>query len=255
MHVDVRLEEQGLVAEHESMRQRADELLRSHPLGDSGGVTAELGRVCCVVCEDLSLLGAALTLMPGLDAHAVAAASSTPTRRLEEAQFGVGTGPTRDAFDTRRPVLISDLERSGPLRWPGWVPMALDAGVAAVYAFPLLIGATNFGVLTLYVGGATATLDAQGLTTALVYSQIATEILLDGPGSGDLRHLQPDLDVVLETHAHVYQAQGMLMVDLGISLPEALARMRAHAWATGQDLTTLAGEIVAGQTRLPRDDY
>lgn len=61
--------------------------------------------------------------------------------------------------------------------------------------------------------------------------------------------------MVLETHAHVYQAQGMLMVDLGISLPEALARMRAHAWATGQDLTTLAGEIVAGQTRLPRDDY
>lgn len=242
------------MTEHESMRQRADERLRHHPLGDERGVAAELARVCRVASEDLALVGAAVTVMPHLEAHAVAAASSELTRRLEETQFGVGVGPTKDAFDTRRPVLVADLARHGLMRWPGWVPMALHAGVQAVYAFPLLIGASNFGVLTLYVGDAEALLDAQGLNAALVYSQIATEILLDGSGSGDRLHLHHDLEVVLDTHAYVYQAQGMLMVDLGIGLPEALARMRAHAWATGQDLTTLASEIVAGRTRLPRDD-
>lgn len=243
------------MTEPESTRRRVDELLARQRLGgEPSGVVAGLGRVCRVAADDLTLLGAVVTLMPGLEAHAVAAASSTPARRLEEAQFSVGDGPTTDAFRTRRPVLVADLRVSGSHRWPAWVPVALAAGVRAAYAVPLLIGATNFGVLTLYVADAAPVLDAQGLTTALVYAQIATEILLDDSGSAG-RELQPTLDVALDTHAYVYQAQGMLMVDLGISLAEALARMRAHAWSTGQDLTTLAGEIVSGRTRLPRDDH
>lgn len=251
------------MSEPESTRQRAEELLRRDRHGDGHGdgrggergVAAELGRLCRVVSKVLTLLGAAVTLMPDLGAHAVAAASSSAARRLEEAHFDVGDGPTTDAFSTRRPVLVADLKEVGLLRWPGWAPTALEAGVHAVYAFPLLIGATNFGVLTLYVNGAAPVLDAQGLKNALVYSQIATEILLDGTGSTNGHHLQPDLDLVLDTHAYVYQAQGMVMVDLAISLAEALARMRAHAWATGQDLTTLAAEIVAGRTRLSRDGH
>ena len=243
------------MSEPEPTRERPEELLRHERLGDDRGVAAELGRVCRVVSEDLGLLGAAVTLMPTLDAHAVAAASATPVRLLEEAQFGVGEGPTPDAFRTRRAVLVADLKGGGLPRWPAWVPMALDAGVHAVYAFPLLIGATNFGVLTLYVDDDHPVLDAQGLKRGSVYSQIAIEILLRGAGSANGHDLQPDLEVVLDTHAYVYQAQGMLMVDLGVSLPEALARMRAHAWATGQDLTTLSADIVAGRTRLPRDDH
>lgn len=243
------------MADPEPTRERAEELLRRRQLEDEPSVAAELDRLCGVVSEVLSLRGAAVTLMPDLEVHALAAASSSSARRLEEAQFGVGEGPTPDAFGTRRPVLVADLKEAGPLRWPGWAPIALEGGVHAVYAFPLLIGATNFGVLTLYVGEDTPGLDTLGLKSALVYSQIATEILLDGTAPTNGRKpLQPDLESVLDTHAYVYQAQGMLMVDLGISLPEALARLRAHAWATGKDLTSLAEEIVAGQTRLPRDD-
>ena len=48
-------------------------------------------------------------------------------------------------------------------------------------------------------------------------------------------------------HGHIYQAQGMTMVDLGVPLPEALARMRAHAYATDQDLADLATDIIAGR--------
>jgi len=84
---------------------------------------------------------------------------------------------------------------------------------------------------------------------------VATEILLDGSLPQDGRRLEPGLDATLDTHAHVYQAQGMVMAELGVSLAEALARMRAHAWATGQDLTTLAGEILAGRERPGRDDW
>ena len=45
----------------------------------------------------------------------------------------------------------------------------------------------------------------------------------------------------------------MLMVELGISLEEALARMRALAFASDQVLADLAADIVARRTRLQQD--
>ena len=240
------------MAEAESTRRRVDELLRRH--GHAGGddVVRALDRVCMAVEDDLALSGAAATLMPDLGSNTISA-STDVARRLEEAQFGVGEGPTRDAFAGRRPVLVSNLQDEGHLRWPGWVPMALHAGVCAAYALPLHVGATIFGALTLYVGDGPG-LTGRRLETAFVFAEVATELLLGQgaatPGAG----LFPDLEAALDTHAHVYQAQGMVMVDLGITLPEALARMRAHAWATGQDLTALAGEIVAGRLVLSGDE-
>jgi len=51
----------------------------------------------------------------------------------------------------------------------------------------------------------------------------------------------------------IYQAQGMLMVELGISLEEALARMRALAFSSGQELADVAADIVARRTHLEPD--
>jgi hypothetical protein len=124
--------------------------------------------------------------------------------------------------------------------------------VGAVYAFPLHVGASIFGVLTAYMGSGRR-LEAASLETALVFSEFATEALLDGFTQFDGHELEPSLDATLATNGYVYQAQGKVMVELGVSLPEALARMRAHAWATGQDLTTLARDILEGR-RMPTRD-
>jgi hypothetical protein len=193
-----------------------------------------------------------VTLMPGIGAQAISAASSPAARKVEEAQFDVGEGPTRDAFAARRPVLVADLEVAGVRRWPAWAPAALASGVGAVYAFPLHIGASIFGVLTAFVGSGPR-LEARGLETALVFSESATELLLDGFAPVDDHELERSLDAVLGTNGYIYQAQGKVMVELGVSLPEALARMRAQAFATGQDLAALARDILDGRTMPTRD--
>ena len=240
------------MAEAEPARRRVDELLRGQDHAGEDGVVGALDRLCLTVSEDLALLGAAATLMPDLGSNTISA-STDVARLLEDAQFGVGEGPTLEAFVGRRPVLVSDLREVGARRWPGWVPTALDAGVRAAYALPLHVGATIFGTLTLYVGDGPG-LTGRRLETALVFADVATQLLLDRSTATPGPRLAPDLEAALDTHAHVFQAQGMVMVALGISLPEALARMRAHAWATGQDLTALAGDIVAGRVVLPGDD-
>jgi hypothetical protein len=42
----------------------------------------------------------------------------------------------------------------------------------------------------------------------------------------------------------------MVMVDLGVSLTEAMALLRAHAFTLGQPLAEVAREVVAGRLRL-----
>jgi AmiR/NasT family two-component response regulator len=62
-----------------------------------------------------------------------------------------------------------------------------------------------------------------------------------------------DLDDVLAFRLEVYQAQGMLTVDLGVSITEAMARLRACAYAEGRVLSEVAKDVVEGKLKLDRD--
>ena len=221
----------------------------------TGGWDDEVGpgltRICVATTEELDVRETVVTLRTSAGSQAVAGASNARGQDLEQIQFGVGEGPGLDAFMAGRPVLVPDLTAAFA-RWPGYVPEALRAGLCAVFAFPLQLGAVRFGVLTAYADR-TRSLTSQETTQALVFAELATELLLT---SADGRHpARPgaSLDDALHLRNEIYQAQGMVKVQLGVSLVEALARMRAHAFATGQDLPTLALDILAGTTHLAKD--
>ena len=48
----------------------------------------------------------------------------------------------------------------------------------------------------------------------------------------------------------MFQAQGMVMVQLGISIGEAMARMRAYAYAHDRRLSEVARDVVARRLRF-----
>ena len=90
---------------------------------------------------------------------------------------------------------------------------------------------------------------------SLLLAELATEKVLDGrpdetSSGGAVEPSPPALLASLDFRDEVYQAQGMVMATLGISLNDAMARMRAHAYANNQDLNDLAADIVAGRTQL-----
>lgn len=249
------------MSEAERMRERAQDLL-----ADTLGVEADLGagldRLCAAATHDLRLSGAAVTLMTSGGFQAVAGGSDDSSRALEELQFSLGEGPGFDAFATGRPVLVPDLDAAFA-RWPGYAPAVIRAGVRAVYTFPLQLGAMRFGVLTFYAGK-TSTLGAPELTLCMIFAEIATELLLEsstnGPTGGTEDGTDTDngsgeggLGSAINFRTEIYQAQGMVMVALGVSLVEALARMRAHAFSSGQDLNDLALGIIDGSIQLTSD--
>jgi AmiR/NasT family two-component response regulator len=52
------------------------------------------------------------------------------------------------------------------------------------------------------------------------------------------------------SRAEVSKATGMLVAQLGVEPPEALVRLRAHAYATGRTPTDVARDILDRRLRL-----
>lgn len=209
-----------------------------------------LRRLCRAAVRHLPAAGVGVCVVDDHGVQGLAAASDRVSEQIEELQFVLGEGPCLDAYAARHPVLESDLHTTS--RWPGYGPEAIEHGVRAVFAFPLQIGAARLGVMDVY-RTAPGPLDRDVLTRAMSFADLAVDALLDGQDGADDGTLGGDLGDALDHRAEIYQAQGMIMVDLGVPLTEALARLRAHAYATGRRPGAVARDVVAGRQRLEAD--
>ncbi|UWZ39602.1 GAF and ANTAR domain-containing protein [Dactylosporangium roseum] len=207
-----------------------------------------LERVCLDVVQALSASGAGVSVMANDGVHGMAAASDPSTARIEELQFTLGEGPCIDAFASGRPVLVSDLADGATIRWPMYTPAVRDAGVRAVFAFPLQIGAARLGVLDVF-RTRPGSLSRAELGQAFTFADLMVMTLLDGQERADVG----EFDEVFEHRAELFQAQGMVMVQLGIPLTDALVRIRAHAYASNRPLSEVAADIVARRLRFNSD--
>jgi hypothetical protein len=218
----------------------------------TGGQAPWLLRMCLAASGALPASGVGVSVMSDAGALGVVAASDVLTRRLGELQFALGEGPCVDAFVDSRPVLVPDLGERRAGRWPGYAAAAAALGVRAVFSFPLQVGAARLGAMDVYRREAGA-MSEVALSLALAFADVTVENLLDARAGSAGAAAGERLDDVLEANYVIYQAQGMTMVDLGVPLADALARLRAHAFAEGRPLAEVARDVVAGRLRLERD--
>jgi hypothetical protein len=169
---------------------------------------------------------------------------------LENQQFTLGEGPGLDAAASGVPVLVPDLA-GARARWPAFTPAATDLGARAVFAFPLRIGAISVGTMLAH-RAAVGPLDPRQVTDALALADTVTVALLDRSfADADRAHLAPlGWAAPVTFRAEVHQATGMISVQLGVSLAEALVRLRAHAWSGGRLLADVAADVAARRLRF-----
>jgi hypothetical protein len=211
-----------------------------------------LGRLCRAASRALPAWGAAVTVMTAEGVQPVAVASDLRTQALEEQQFSFGEGPCVDAFAERRPVLEPDLGLSAFARWPAYTPAAYEQGVRAVFAFPLQIGAARLGVLDVYLDRP-GTLSAAAVVQALAFGEVALWILLEGQAETAVDRPEEGLESAVDSRSELFQAQGMVMIQLGTSLSEAMSRLRAHAYAHNRRLGDIAADVVARRLHFQPD--
>lgn len=228
-------------------------LIAQQDPGDAaGGVVGWLRRLCTAAARTVPASGVGVSVMSEEGMRGVAAVSDPASETLEELQFALGEGPCIDAFASRRVVLEPDLGNGASARWLAYAPAAHAQGVGAVFAFPLQVGAARLGVMDVY-RHSPGPLSGESLAQALTFAEVAVETLLDAQGRAVVGEAAEGLDRALDSHYVIYQAQGMTMVDLGVPLADALARMRAHAYAHDRPLQDVARDIVAGRLRLQPD--
>jgi transcriptional regulator with GAF, ATPase, and Fis domain len=223
-------------------------------VGDEHGADAA-NRLCetCVALFDVEA-AAISVVFDGAHAATLGASGST-ARVLDELQFTLGEGPGLDAVTRRAAVLVTDLARAGATtRWPTYRRAIHVRGIRCVCAIPIAIDGHYIGALTLFrahPGMPTA----QQLAGARVAAELAEMPLLDLT-KADLQAAVADPDshswteLTALTRTEVNQATGMLVAQLNVEPAVALARLRAHAYATDRTPTDVARDILARRLQL-----
>jgi hypothetical protein len=201
-------------------------------------------RHAVIACAEA--LGAEAALLLASDHRPYEPVFATGRRgdELTDLQATLGEGPAVEAAQGHGPVLGADLRTDGAqARWPEFAPAALACGMASVFAVPIGSGVARFGVLCLYRERARE-LTREELDTVLLYADAAMILALDDrggltPGSAELIGSS-----FVERRAEVHQAAGMISVQLGVSVTDALVTLRASAFAEGLPIAQLAADVV-----------
>ena len=236
---------------------RVTQILSGVADGPSNGASMAQ-RLVTACARALPVTGVGLALMTDTGPAGTVAATNETAATMEELQFTLGEGPCVDSIRTGRPVLQPDMGGSGPGRWPGFAAGALEAGICAIFAFPLQVGGIRVGVLDLYRDRAGELSDGE-LAEALSFADAATTVLLhlqaQGPADASPADGGPGSIPVIEDRAEVHQATGMISVEAGVSLAQALVMLRARAFAAERPIVAVARDVLARTVRFTNDDH
>lgn len=175
-------------------------------------------------------------------------ASAPQAQVVEDLQHTLGEGPGVDASNSGASVLVPDLSDARDpalIRWPTFAQEAVEIGVLAAFAFPLLLGSARIGAMSLYRSAPGVLSSAQlshGLATA---GSVALTLAKNGDGLPPPDESDP---------MRVHQAAGMAMVQLGVPIDQALLRLRAIAFSEGTSVDELADALLSRRRRLSEEN-
>ncbi len=213
--------------------------------GDGGPAS----RLCEVSTRIVDVSGAGIMLMSGDIPQGSLCSTNDVSALIEDLQYTLGEGPCVDAYHRDEVVLEPDLASPVVRRWSAFAPAAIDAGVRAVFGFPLRIGVARLGAVNLYRDRPGPLSDDQH-ADALVMAGVAAHWVLDVQAGAAEGALAGRLEDGADFHYLVQNAAGMVSVQLGVSVTEALIRLRAFAFSHERPLGDVARDVVSRAQRL-----
>lgn len=207
-------------------------------------------RVCEAARRILTADGAAITFDYTTDARVTLSATDDIAERLEGLQDVLGEGPSCDAYDLG--IEITTSLGTDADRWPSFASAASEAfGEMDLHAIPIKPNNNLLGVLTAYFladrSPAEHSSNRQFLANA-----VGAALLLDpeSESTDDLQSGEARYGVDMsswQSRAPINQAVGVIISQLGVGPHDALALLRAHAFARNVSLLSIAEETVHGR--------
>lgn len=175
--------------------------------------------------------------------------SSDRATVLEQVQWDVGEGPSVDALDAFIPIQVADLrDESAVDRWPVAARGLLDKGVRSVTAYPLRVGGAQIGVMSSY-RESIGDLNSSDYANGLVVSTLLSTAILDSHAS-ELSGSASEPWESSQSSSKLNFAAGIIAERHGMSIVDALIRIRGHAFVTGLSTRDVAQRIAEGTLDL-----
>lgn len=133
------------------------------------------GAVCPGI---LGASGAGVMLMSGDIPLGSLCATNDVSHLIEELQYSPGEGPCIDAYQQEVVVAEPDLADPETRRWFAFTPAAVEAGVRAVFGFPMRAGVVRLGALNVY-RDSPGPLSGDQHADALVLADLASRWVLE----------------------------------------------------------------------------
>ena len=220
-------------------------------MNDKASVLAELARVlstqssrlplahrlCMSATSVLGAEGGAITVAYTAEDRVTLCTTDERAERLEDLQDVLGQGPGPTAYRTGQQTRAA-LGSGGDERWPEFDRVATATlGRMDVRAIPMRPHSSVLGVLTCHLqesadltfDEATAQFLADAVAVALLQDPAAFATDSTGPWS---------------SRAQIHQATGMVVAQLRVSTSDALALLRAHAFAADASLQQVAASVL-----------
>jgi len=236
-----------------------------------------LDRLVERIVDVLPITAAGVTLIAPGEFPRYVAASDAAALRFERLQTELGEGPCMLAYESGDAISVPDIGADD--RFPRFAPAAVQAGLTAVFTFPLRHGRGRLGALDLY-RDRVGPLAKQDLVTAQTLADVASSYLINAQSRDDDRALSqqaiarslhdpltglPNRDLFaqrLEHAARRAKRSGLCVAVLFADLDGFKGVNDAHGHQTGDDLLVavaarLAAVLRPGDTvaRLAGDEF
>jgi GAF domain-containing protein len=206
-------------------------------------------RLCRGCVKIVGVDGAGIMLMSGDIPRGSLCTTNAVSHLIEELQYTLGEGPCVDAYQQDRVVAEPDLADPASRRWVAFTPPALQAGVRAVFGFPMRSGTVRLGALNLYRDRPGPLTDDQH-ADALVLADLAARWVLEAQAGAPPDAVAQELEIGADFHFAVHNAAGIVSVQQGVSVTEALIRLRAYTFSNDRLLVDVAQDVIARRLRL-----
>src|SRR4051812_48051968 len=208
-------------------------------------------RLCAAAVAITGATGASLTVAYTAPHRVTLCSTDEVSARLEDLQDVLGQGPGPSAYRSGNQVRMDIGPAPGDgfdERWPAFDDAARAAfGSVEVIAIPIHPDSDVLGVLTYH----------QPHLAPERLDEASTQFLADAVGVALLKdpdELAPDSGGPWANRASVHQATGMVIAQLKIGADDALALLRAHAFAHGWPLARVARSVLEGHLDFAASD-
>jgi GAF domain-containing protein len=165
-------------------------------------------------------------------------------RMLEQLQIELDEGPCLLAYRDAKQVIVSDL--SDDPRFMRFGPLAVTAGMRAVYSFPMLQSGTAIGAMNLY-RSSPGPLSNEQVTVGQMFTDIASAFIVHAREDDHHALLNRQLQRALDSRVVIEQAKGFVRAKRDVDVRTAFEALRRYARNNSMRLADVAAQVLDGE--------